>query len=86
MLSKPAVLAMRAISIAAHQPHRHRGDDLVARELLLHVVAQDVADLHGGPRLVLSCPPGYTRNDGRIRTRHTALRLDGRMRDANRVT
>ena len=27
---------------AAHEPHRHRGDDLAARELLLDVVAQDV--------------------------------------------
>ena len=30
---------------AGHQPHRHRGDDLAAGELVLDVVAQDVADL-----------------------------------------
>jgi hypothetical protein len=28
---------------AADEPHRHRGDDLAARELLLDVVAQDLA-------------------------------------------
>ncbi len=33
----------------AHQPHRHRRDHLVARELLLDVVAQDIADRHGFP-------------------------------------
>ena len=27
---------------AAHQAHRHRGDDLAARELLFHAVAQYV--------------------------------------------
>src|SRR5262245_44980623 len=31
----------------AHQPHRHRGHHLVALELLLDVVAQDVGDPHG---------------------------------------
>ena len=31
----------------ADEPHGHRRDHLVARELLLDVVAQDVADLHG---------------------------------------
>ncbi len=30
---------------AADEPHRHRGHDLVAGELFLHMVAQDIADL-----------------------------------------
>jgi hypothetical protein len=30
---------------AVHKPHGHRGDDLVAGELFLHVIAQNVADL-----------------------------------------
>ena len=31
---------------AADEPHRHGCDDLVARQLLLHMIAQDVADLY----------------------------------------
>ena len=30
---------------AANEPHRHRGDDLAAGELFLHMVAQNVTDL-----------------------------------------
>jgi hypothetical protein len=30
---------------AANEPHRHRGDDLAASELFLHMVAQNVTDL-----------------------------------------
>ena len=34
----------------AHEPHRHRGDDLIARKLVLDGVAQDFADLDGHGR------------------------------------
>src|SRR5205823_4553800 len=41
----------------AHQPHGHRGDHLVAGELLFDVVAQDVAYRHGVLSLYLVCLP-----------------------------
>src|SRR5499427_5216300 len=36
----------------AHEPHRHRRHHFVALELLLDIVAQDVAYRHGGPSLL----------------------------------
>src|SRR5262245_35196617 len=38
----------------AHQPHRHRGHHLVALELFLDVVPQDVADPHRTPSLLVA--------------------------------
>ena len=45
-----------ARSRRAHEPHRHRGHHLVARKLLLDVVAQDVADPHGPAPLLFARP------------------------------
>src|SRR5215471_13639543 len=36
----------------AHEPHRHRRHHFVPLELLLDIVVQDVAYLHGGPSLL----------------------------------